>query len=195
MSKLITLLLIAIVFSACSSSGPKTQYYSMFANTRPESHVIRNSVLAIGIGPIDLPEYVDHPGIVSATDSNKVVVSGYNAWAGDLKENMSRVIASNLSAAFELDQIWAFPWNNRIKPDYKIRLIFEEFSGIRGGEVKVVLRWMLVNKDGKTRLLAEKETIIKNTGSSSYNDYVAALNSALNELSNLIAAKVAAEIN
>lgn len=195
MNKIICVLTLVLFIAGCGSSGPKTQYYSLFANKTTEVHEIRDKAISIGIGPIELPEYIDHPGIVSTTGSNRLIVSGYNAWAGDLKENISRVMASNLSAAFELDQVWAFPWNNRIKPDYRIRLVFEEYSGVKGGDIKVVVRWTLLNKTGKSRLLAEKESIVKTTQSNSYNDYVAALNSALDELSNSIAAKTAAQIN
>lgn len=186
-------LIIALV--SCSSSGPKTQYYSLFASKSQQTYAVDNKALSIGVGPIVLPEYIDHPGIVATTDSNRVIVSGYNTWAGDLKENMSRVLASNLSASLELDQVWAFPWDIRIKPNYKIRLAFEDFSGARGGEVNVVVVWTLLDKDGRTRLLVEKEKIVEVASSISYNDYVAALNDALNKLSEIIAIKVSTKIN
>ena len=184
-----------VIFVSCSSSGPKTQFYSLFADKAPQVHALDNKSLSIGIGPVELPEYIEHPGIVSVTNSNRVIVSGFNAWAGDLKENISRVLASNLSTAFELDQVWAFPWNNRIKPDYKIRLVFEDFSGLKGGEVNVALRWSLLDQNGKTRLFMRKVHFTSVANSDSYNDYVSALNNALNLVSENIAVEVAAQLN
>ena len=190
--------LFVMLLAACTSSGPKTAYYSLF----PESNIVVNSDtslngsgLTFGVGPIVLPEYVDHPGIVSVNNSNRVTVSGYNAWAGDLQENISRVLASNLSARWDVDQVWAFPWDNRVRPFYQVRLVFEDFSGVRGGEVNIVARWTLLNAKGNTSLAVGVERIKTETTSAKYNDYVAALNTAVNELSQRIAEKVAKEVS
>lgn len=195
MNKFALVLSLLLLLGACTSSGPKTQYYSLFADKQPAIHAINNKTLAFGVGPIEMPEYVDHSGIVSATGSNKLIVSGYNAWAGELKENMARVLTSNFSTAFELDHVWAFPWGAHNKPDYRLRFVFEDFSGVKGGEVRVLVRWSLTAKQSKQNVMVGKELVVKQTQSASYNDYVAALNTALNELSDIVAAKVAEEVN
>ncbi len=193
--RVIILLGIGVILVSCASSGPKTQYYTLFANTEISVHEIENKTLSLGVGPVVLPEYLEHPGIVSKTQSNRVTVSGYNAWAGDLKENLSRVIAINLSHALVLDHVWAFPWDGRIKPDYQVKLEFEEFSGIRGGAAQVNLRWSVHSRKGHKRLFYGRETIKVQATSNSYNDYVAALNKGLDQLSEKIAEAISLNLN
>lgn len=190
-----SLLMLILLLGGCSSSGPKTEYYSLFPSANMNVFALSDKNISIGAGPVELPEYVEHPGIVSVSTSNRVIVSGYNAWAGDLNENIARVFATNLSKDLDIDQVWAFPWDNRIKPDYQIRLVFEDFSGVKGGEVQVLVRWTLLNKTGNKSLLAGKEKIQKTTQSGSYNDYVAALNEALNELSQQLAGTISTHFN
>src|SRR5690606_13274318 len=98
------LALLSIALGSCSSSGPKTEYYSLFPSKNVNIVALSNKNISIGVGAVELPEYVDHPGIVSVSASNRVIVSGYNAWAGDLNENISRVLATNLSTVLEIDQ-------------------------------------------------------------------------------------------
>lgn len=196
LSNLIILVVSALFLCiGCSSSGPKTEYYSLFPSKNVNIFALSDKNISIGVGAVELPEYVDHPGIVSVNASNRVIVSGYNAWAGDLNENISRVLATNLSNVLEIDQVWAFPWDNRIKPDYQIRLVFEDFSGVRGDEVHVNVRWTLLDRSGKKALKMGKEKIEKPVKSGSYNDYVAALNDAINELAEIIASDLVDKLN
>jgi len=181
---------------SCSSSGPKTQYYSLFADRDIPAGLelkLESEGLQFGVGPIVLPEYVDHPGIVSLSGTNRLIVSGYNAWAGDLEENVSRVLASNLSAYWQLNEVWPFPWDTRNRPEYQIRLVFETFSGVKGGDIHLKARWTLLKKH--KAVLVGAEEIQSQANGEGYNHYVAALNAALNSLSGKIATNIVVYFN
>lgn len=179
-----------LVLQGCASSGPKTQYYSLFPADYSATDSGSGFKRSIGIGPIDLPEYINHPGIVSLTGTNQISVSGYNAWAGDLAENLSRVIASNLSSQLGAGTVSAFPWDNRLRPDYQIRVTFQELAGVRGGTVKLKAKWTMLDKTGNKVILTGAEDLEEQAPSSSYNDYVAALNRLVNSLSDRLAQKI-----
>lgn len=188
LAPVVAVLLLAL--QGCVSSGPKTQYYSLFPADHSATHSDSGFDRSIGIGPIDLPEYINHPGIVSLTGSNRISVSGYNAWAGDLAENVSRVIASNLSSQLGAGNVSAFPWDNRVRPDHQIRITFQEFAGARGGAVKLKAKWTVLDKKGNKVILTGVEDLEEQTPSSSYNDYVAALNRLVNNFSNQLAREI-----
>lgn len=180
---------------SCTSSGPATSYYSLFASKSIERVHLNSSEISIGVGPILLPEYLENPAVVSLSRSQIVRVSGYHAWAGDLKDAMSRVIAQEVSTALSADKVWAFPWDNRVRPQYQIRIVFEEFSGIRGGQVSLRAKWSLLNQRGDTVLLFATEQFSSNTSSESVDTYVAELNQLLNQFSLRVAEESADYLN
>lgn len=184
----VALLLLAL--NGCISSGPKTQYYSLFPADYSATHHNSDFNQSIGIGPIRLPEYINHPGIVSLTDTNQIRVSGYNAWAGDLAENLSRVIAGDISSQLGAGNVSAFPWDNRVRPDHQVRITFQEFAGARGGKVKLKAKWAMLDKKGDNVILAGVEDLEEQASSSSYNDYVAALNRLVNKFSSRLARNI-----
>ena len=191
-SRFLSLLMLAGVCAACVSSGPATNYFSLFAikQTPEETQELADKSLSFGVGPIIIPEYMDNPSIVSVTKQQAVKVSGQNAWAGDLKVAMGRVLADNLSQYWQLDKVSAFPWDNRLRPSYQIRLAFDEFGGERGGEVRLRVAWSLMNKRGDKLHLSKRAGFAATTTDPSAESYVAALNQLLNQLSAELAVEV-----
>ncbi len=181
---LITAVLVAI--NGCASSGPATRFYSLFAerDVTPVEHQLGN--VSIGIGPIVLPDYLDNPAVVSVTDSQRVRIAGYHAWAGSLKESMIRVLADNVSQSLSLDGVWGFPWDNRTRPDYQVRIVIEQFDGVRGGEVQLRAKWTVLNKKADKVLRLGAVSLSETTSSDGVDGYVTTLNRLLNGLSGSI---------
>lgn len=168
---------------ACASSGPATQYFSLFADKHIETIDTQLKGVAIGIGPIVLPDYLDNPSVVSTTASSRVRIAGYHAWAGDLKESITRVLADDVSRALNLERVWGFPWDTRVRPEYQIRIMVFQFDGVRGGEMALRAKWMLLNQSADKILAVGNEEFNFQTNSESYSDYVKGLNGLLNQFS------------
>ncbi len=179
------LLIISLACVACSST-PSTQYYSLLA-PNVDTFEVTEKLPAIGIGPIKLPERLDNIGIVSIQSGNQLQVGLFDVWAGDLEENITSVMADHLSQRLNHNAIWPFPWDNRHRPEWQLRIIFERFSGSLGESVTLQAKWTLLGDNGRKELITKKFITQKQTASASYNDYVSALNEALNELSDTIA--------
>lgn len=185
----------ALMLTACISSGPATKFYALFPNENMSpSPVVTDLSFSLGIGPVVMPEYLDNSAIVSRASSQRLSVAGYHAWAGDLKENVSRVLAGNLSSALDQDAVWAFPWDTRVRPDYQLRIIFDRYDGMRGGEVVLNAKWTLLKTSSDEVLAIGSESISEVTTSESVDAYVVALNGALNSFSEKIAAAVLAHL-
>ena len=182
----------AVTLTACSSSGPKTRFYSLFA----ESHAVQSTLndenkdISYGIGPVSLPEFLDNPAIVSLTQSNQVRVSGSSAWAGDLDSAIVRVLADNISAKTNLESVWAFPWDSRARPKYQVRIAIEDFSGQLGGEVNLKAKWTMIDQEQSEVVKVGKEVFSVQTESESFDDYVAGLNKLINMFASSLAVKL-----
>ncbi|MFL0804079.1 MAG: PqiC family protein [Agarilytica sp.] len=182
---LVTAVLVGI--NGCASSGPATRFYSLFSER--DIAVVEHQLggVSIGIGPIVLPDYLDNPAVVSVTGSQRVRIAGYHAWAGSLKDSMTRVLADNASQSLALEGVWGFPWDNRTRPDYQVRIVIEQFDGVRGGEAQLRAKWTVLNKKADKILKLGSVSLSETASSDGVDDYVAALNRLLNALSGSIA--------
>lgn len=187
---------------SCSSSGPATSFYSLFPNKSASDTVFplalsqeEISQVSLGVGPVILPDFIDKPAIVGLTHSSQVKVYGYHAWAGDLKEAIARVIVEDLSNHLQLDSVWAFPWDNRVRPNYQLRIEFENLSGVKGESVELLMKWTLLNKSGDKVLSAGKEKLEQETSSNSMDAYVTAMNDLVNSVAAMIAEKIAPRLS
>lgn len=179
---------LSILLSACVGKGPKTQYYGLFASSNPP--VITSNTgthKSIGIGPVILPDYLDNPAIVTRTSTQQIRVSGYNAWAGDITNQMTRVITGNLSNTLQNDAVWGFPWDTRSRPEYQVRIVVEEFSGILGQDITMRFKWSVLNTKTQELINVKRDELTVSSADSSYNSYVKALNTALNDWSRILA--------
>lgn len=183
------------LLNACVSSGPATTYYSLFPHKAPPQVQLKNSDISLGVGPLTIPEYLDNPSIVSLTNSQRIRVAGYHAWAGDIKESMTRVLAANISASLQEKDVWAFPWDNRVRPRYQLRMVFDEFAGELGGEVELRARWTLLDLRSSEVLYLGSASFTENSLSDDMDGYVAVLNRLLNSFSSKVAGELAARMN
>jgi len=175
---------VSLFLWSCASSGPQTSYYSLFPSSSDHPQTsLQDKTLSFGVGPIVLPEYMDNPAVVSLNTSQQIRVSGYHAWGGDLKASMSRVLASNLSRAWQLDNVWSFPWDSRARPHYQLRLVFEKFAGERGGNIELQAKWQLYNQKQKRVVKIGTVSLSHTLVDDSVDTYVAGLNALLNQFS------------
>lgn len=195
--KLICAVAVLLIFGGgCTSSGPKTTFYSLFPKAeQPGQFALNQSTISVGVGPVSMPEFLDNLGIVSTSGNQVVRVSGYHAWAGDLKSSITRVIALDLSRHFDIDDVWPFPWDTRTRPDVQLRISIDEFYGRRGGDVTLSARWVLLTKRARKELGVDRITLTRTTANDSVETYVAALNDVLGEFTQRMAAQVQPLLN
>ena len=86
--------LVLLTLAGCADKP--TRLYVLTATTEKPA-ATSPSGLAIGIGPITLPKYLDRPQIVSSVEANSLDQANFDQWGGDLNDNITRVLATNLS--------------------------------------------------------------------------------------------------
>ena len=141
---------------------------------------------AIGVGPIQLPGYLDQDQIVTRISQNRVTLSGDDRWAEPLEDNIGQVLAHNLSVLLR-DRVRVQPWPARERPTYQLEIDVLSFETDTAGTAHLVARWFL--RDVASRqTIAEKETRLTASGAgTSTEQSVASLSKALGDFSVAIA--------
>jgi uncharacterized lipoprotein YmbA len=176
-----------VVLNGCSSTPP-SQFYLL----EPVTHSELNSAaltekMPVVLATVRIPKYADRPQIVSATAKNAYQISEFNRWAENLDENITRVLAQNLSRLAPVD---VFLSNSNLAKQAKVRLSVTllEFYVNPQGQAEVVAQWHLAQ--GDERLLSRQMTYTAPASTIDYQRMVEALNDCLNRMSGDIAASL-----
>jgi len=182
------LLLSVLILSACASKQP-TYYYALkpIMATPAKAKPSADSAVTMGIGPLSFPEWLNQTGVVTYKSNNELNIPYYRVWAGDLAPMIVNVVAANISSLNGWPRVFPFPWDNRHRPVYQVRLHIEEFAGSLNREARLHVKWTLLDEQGRNELFSHVEYMSLPVKSALYRDYVGALNQLLNDLSQKIA--------
>ncbi|UCD56919.1 MAG: membrane integrity-associated transporter subunit PqiC [Candidatus Hydrogenedentota bacterium] len=183
-----------LVLAGCASTEP-SRYYTLGPlpelATEEQTTSARQS-LAIGLGPIELPAYLDRPQIVTRTGANQLKIAEFDRWAEPLEQNFARVLAENLSTLLSTDRVFTYPWKRSTPIRYKVTIDVIRFDGQPGGSVTLVARWTISGMDEQEELSQRKSSISVPADGDDYNVLVSAKSRALAHLSSEIAATIEA---
>lgn len=187
---LLILSAIFTIFGGCAGTTPPSNFYMLSALPESESEIQKVAVegrAAIGIGPINFPEYLNRSQIVTRLSPNELKIGTFNRWAESLKTNFSRVLMENLSTLLNTDYIFLYPWRNSLAIEYQIMVDVIRFDATAGEKATLSARWTVLREDGKILILKKKATFSEPIGSSDYEAMVSALSQTLMDFSREIA--------
>lgn len=179
--------LLVLVHAGCARTQP-SRFYVLTAiadinTTIPENPSMNGKSKTIGVGPVEIPSQLDRPQIVTLIKPNQLHLAEFHRWAGPLKENITSVIAENLSAMLQGDQVHAFPWRS-VKPfQYQITVRIMHFDVVPGEAVILDARWIILEREDRRRLMEQRSQIRVPFSGKEYDDIVSAQSMALGELS------------
>ena len=169
------------------ASTPPTRFYVLSPATVSEKEQRPPEVpcVSIGIGPVQIPEYLGRSGIVTRVTPHEVVVSTLNRWAEPLKDNLSRALAENLSSLLCIKSVLMLPASGASSVDYRIRMEVIRMDGNLGDTAVLDVFWMVLA--GKKVLLSKRSSHQQTTGGEGYEEFVSAQSRNLASLSREIA--------
>ncbi len=173
----------------CANTQP-THFYLLSPMAMVEDQAnseAERSRLSLGLGPIDLPAYLDRPQIVTRITRNALDVAEFDRWAEPLRNNIMRVLTENLSLLLGTDKIVRYPWKRRNSVDYQIVMDVIEFDANHVGDAVLLARWSVVSGDEKTVIMRKKSRYTRTPHGIDYQSLVEALSATLEELSREIA--------
>jgi uncharacterized lipoprotein YmbA len=138
--KLLTALALSPVLTACSTTSPTRFYVLSTITDKPEG---TPADVSIGVGPINLPQYLDRPQIVTRLSSNQLVVGEFDQWGGQLDDGFARTLAGNLSVLLQTDRVQLYPWKDEDSLDYGVTVDVINFEQDVDGSSLLDVYWSL----------------------------------------------------
>ena len=144
--------------------------------------------MSIGVGPVRVADYLDRSEIVIRVASNEIQITESDQWAEPLRQNISRVLADNLSNLLCTRVVVLFPWNASAAIDYQVEVDVTRFDGRLGGNSTLEARWMAFRSGRPKKLVASRKVVFTEPADGrDYRALVASESRALEALSRDIA--------
>ncbi len=193
----LTLLLLCLIPAGCASLGPKPDPSRFFALAplpragQRAQDAAGTDALALGMGPIKFPGYLDRQQLVTRISQNRFAVAENDRWAEPLEENFSQVLSQNLSILLQTDRIVAFPWERNQRPTYQVQVEVLRFEPNAEQAVELRARWSIMDSAKKT--ISLKESYLTHLAKDKSTEAsVAALSETVADLSREIAGAISA---
>jgi len=186
------LCLCLILLVGCPSTQP-SKFYVLSPISFPEQQgdiLSGHPALAIGIGPIEIPDYLDRPQIVKRRSPHELELAEFHKWAEPLKGNISSVLAENLSGLLSTDHIYLFPWKGSVEFSYQVLVRITRFDTSPEGEAILDARWEIRAHHEKDVLAIRRSHFQTSERGQGYQRTVSAMNQNLEDLSRAIATAI-----
>jgi uncharacterized lipoprotein YmbA len=154
----LVVMLLALAASGCARST-LSQHYLLIP--RPAEAAPRGgNGPTLGIGPVTLPGYTDRDNIVTLGGTHRLNVDEDHLWAEPLEQNVTHVLAENLSVLTGADRVCIHPWSPG-DADYRITVDVTRMIGRFGGDAWVDARWTIEREaeDGSVALVSRRTTL------------------------------------
>ena len=181
-----------VVIGGCSRTQT-ARFYTLNALTDAQSGrqaVASDQDVAVGLGPIQLPEYLDRPQIVTRVSPNEVRFAEFERWAAPLAGSFSSTLAENMSTFLGTDRIALYPWKATTPIDCRVEIEVSRFDGKPGDSVLLQSHWIVFSEDRKRVLGTKTSSLSEPVNGKGYEALVAAQSRALAALGREIAEAV-----
>jgi len=177
-----------LTLAACTAPQPQPRLYLLNPMSAPPPKQARGPWIAVP--PVQIPEYLDRPEILSRVGAHEVKPTDGDRWAERLSVNVTRVIAENLAILRDSDSVIALP--SRSDPPIAFELVveFSRFEVERSGRAAVAGRWALRSQDTRRELRAGRFLREEAPLAPGYEAAVAAMNRTIETICREIAASL-----
>ncbi|MDX1410799.1 MAG: PqiC family protein [Nitrospirales bacterium] len=153
--KLMVLTVVMLLVQGCGVSEP-IRYYQLSSlpgsdNQRASKSEKRGTI--IGIGPVDIPRYVDRLQIVTRSAPNVVDLAEFDRWAEPVQTDVKRVLVENVSQLLAGERAAVTFWDEGLPLDYQVRIEVTRFDFESSGEAILSARWNIIGKDERKPLV------------------------------------------
>ncbi len=182
----VVIFIIGMTIIAGCTSTQATNYYTL--SSAREGLISTDtygtdSSLIIGLMPVEIPDYIDRPQLVTRKADGQVLRSDFNKWAGSIRTDIERVIVENISDLTGSNQVLRFPWSKSVPIQYQISVRIERLDGAPGRDIDLSAYWMILDRYAKNVLHMQETRIVEPVHGSTYKDFVRSQSRALLSLS------------
>jgi uncharacterized lipoprotein YmbA len=183
---------ILTVLALAGCIGTPTQPSSFYVLSVVEGAPVTTAQpLSLGVGPLSLPEVLDRPQIVTRPDPNRIDLSEYHRWGGELGRDLGRVLAQDLMQRLATDNVVLYPWHGSSRPARGVSIDFFRFDGVPGQSVHLQGSWRLLDTQQDCQLALYRFAIEEPAQGVDYQALVSAMSRGVGRLSDDIARVIA----
>jgi len=170
----------------------RSRYFTLAATGDPKAVDARQErELAIGLGPITLPDYLDRPEVVFLMGTNELHPWAFDVWAVPLAAQFKGTLARDLAVLIDGCEVTTYPWYPRTF-DATVRIDVLRFDVDGNRAAHLVVRWDVRDGDGSRDGPVRESSFSAPVAGNDASDAVAALSAVLGDFSREIVSAVLA---
>jgi uncharacterized lipoprotein YmbA len=143
--------------------------------------------LAVGIGPITVPKYLDRPQIATLASRHELNFAEFDRWAEPLDVTLARALAGHLSTLIPTEHVAVYPWARGAPIDYQVTVEVTHFVGQVGGAGVLMASWSIAQAEGGAPVVSRRSRFTAQAAGQGYEAVVAAMSQTVAELGREIA--------
>ena len=184
------LALAATALAACQAASPQVTYYSLLATNAAPLAAAQQRELVLSVGPVVIPDVLKKSQIATGGAEGRYQLSEFHRWVGDVDREFARAVAEQLAARLGTEQVAVFPWDQHLQPTFRVLLDVLAMGGEPGREAKLVVRWSLVDPQGRMAPVIRRSDLSEQPAAAGYDAWVNAQQRNISRLSEEIAAAI-----
>jgi uncharacterized lipoprotein YmbA len=177
----VAMLFALLAVAGCTTTQPR--YYLMSPVT-PAETAPATQRLTLGVGPVQLADYLQRANLVTRTSSSRIHVATHDKWGATLDTHVSEILAEDLRLRLGLSGVQVYPWQPGVRIDIQVTAEITRFI-LDGDTVYLDARW-LARGPGLDGVM-EGSSRIAETSGPDYDEIVDAMSRATGRLADDIA--------
>ncbi|MRR57817.1 MAG: membrane integrity-associated transporter subunit PqiC [Deltaproteobacteria bacterium] len=176
------------MLGGCFGTSPGARFYTLSAQENRGISAAQGVDVLVRIGPVNIPSYLDRRQIVTRNGRNGIEIAEYERWAGNLDDEITRLLVNSLSERLAGKGVSVVPWRSITLAEaptvYRVPFSIDRFDGIPGETVVLNANWALIMIKGKQEqiLVARESLITEAVSGKGYDALVAAMGKVIERL-------------
>ena len=179
------------ILGGCSLPGPvvdRSTFFALTPDATADGSTPASLDVAVGLGPVTLPGYLDRPQLVRRVGPNELQLAHDARWAEPLREGLVRILQQDILVASGARSVTRYPWSTASHVDLAVAVDVLRFEASEGADAELVARWTVRELPHGRVVAAHDSRLTEPVDGSDTGAEVAALSQALGGLAREIAA-------
>ncbi|MFA5157164.1 MAG: PqiC family protein [Candidatus Omnitrophota bacterium] len=183
--------LLVFVLGGCVSAGssPKSRFYilkQLKADQAARKFNIPSGTIVV-IGPVEIPQYLDRPQMVTEDDKLMMHIAQFDRWGEPLDAGIARLIIEDLNLMMPGGTFEMFPCNFAIPVNYQVIIEIMQLAGNLKKGLLFTAQWSVIDTNTRKMLFTKRSSLAQPIDPPDYSGLADALSAAVGSLSAEIA--------
>lgn len=136
------------LLSACSTRSPTPNFYLLENELSSKQY---SGELRIGLGPVEVADYLQKPQIALRTRSSQIKFAEFDRWASNLRGLIINALQHDLAKQLNTNNIYEYPWRQSDQVDYSISIDIKRLdASFQSGEAYLEAKAIIKDSDNNS---------------------------------------------